>query len=508
MIYSWFNSIIRGYLKYRYGRIQKMYIDARSMQEDILDMLVDNLQETQYGLKYKAGDIRNYKDFSQSLPVVEYEDLHPYIHQAMLGEDSILWPGKTEYFAKSSGTTNDKSKFIPITDHNLFENHITSTWDALSILYTIVPDAKIFERKTLILSGSLSEFKENPSVRIGDVSAILFSKMPWVGKPFYTPDLDIALIPDWEEKLEKMAETSMNEDVVNFVGVPTWTIVLFRKILEKSGKKHMLEVWPNLKSYLHGGVSFEPYVNQFKELIPSKDFQYMEVYNASEGYFSFQDQEDDKSMLLLIDNAIFYEFILLDDFLEGHKNPIPLWEVKTGIQYCIVISTSSGLWRYMPGDTVIFTTIQPYRIKVSGRSKHFINVFGEEVMVSNTDSALATTCIACNAQVADYTAAPIFMGNEGQGGHEWLVEFSQEPEDLRVFERLLDENLQKINSDYEAKRYKDIALKNLVLHAVPPGTFHEWLKSKGKMGGQNKVPRLSNQRKLLEEILAFSQKKA
>lgn len=506
MIYSWFNSIIRGYLKYRYGRIQKMYIDARVMQEDILDMLVDNLRETQYGLKYKAGSIRDYKDFSRALPVVEYEEIHPYIHQAMLGEDSILWPGKTDYFAKSSGTTNDKSKFIPITDHNLFENHITSTWDALSILYTIVPDARIFERKTLILSGSLSEFKENPSVRIGDVSAILFSKMPWVGKPFYTPDLDIALIPDWEEKLEKMAESSMNEDVVNFVGVPTWTIVLFRKILEKSGKKHMLEVWPNLKSYLHGGVSFEPYVSQFKEMIPSDDFQYMEVYNASEGYFSFQDQKDDKSMLLLIDNAIFYEFIPLEDFLEGRKNAIPLWEVEIGIQYCIVISTSSGLWRYMPGDTVVFTTVQPYRIKISGRSKHFINAFGEEVMVSNTDAALATTCQACNAQVADYTAAPVFMEKDGQGGHEWLVEFVVPPADLKLFEKLLDENLQKINSDYEAKRYKDIALKNLVLHVLPPGTFHEWLKSKGKMGGQNKVPRLSNQRKLLEEILVFSQK--
>lgn len=268
----------------------------------------------------------------------------------------------------------------------------------------------------------------------------------------------------------------------------------------------MLEVWPNLKSYLHGGVSFEPYVSQFKEMIPSDDFQYMEVYNASEGYFSFQDQKDDKSMLLLIDNAIFYEFIPLEDFLEGRKNAIPLWEVEIGIQYCIVISTSSGLWRYMPGDTVVFTTVQPYRIKISGRSKHFINAFGEEVMVSNTDAALATTCQACNAQVADYTAAPVFMEKDGQGGHEWLVEFVVPPADLKLFEKLLDENLQKINSDYEAKRYKDIALKNLVLHVLPPGTFHEWLKSKGKMGGQNKVPRLSNQRKLLEEILVFSQK--
>ncbi|MBK7523570.1 MAG: GH3 auxin-responsive promoter family protein [Saprospiraceae bacterium] len=503
MIYSWFNSIIKGYLKYRYGRIQKMYTDPKTLQIEQFNILLENLKETHYGVIYNANKIQDYTDFRKAIPVVEYEDIHTFIEQAMMGEDSILWPGKTEYFAKSSGTTNDRSKFIPITDHNLFENHITSSWDAMSILYSILPEARIFEGKNLLMNGSLSSYPKNPAVTVGDVSAILLSKSPMVGRPFFTPNFEIALLSDWEEKLEKIADHCIKEDVVNFAGVPTWTIVLFNKILEKTGKKNMLEVWPNLKTYLHGGVNFEPYLNQFKALIPSDSFLYMEVYNASEGYFAFQDQKDDKSMLLLIDNAVFYEFIPLDEFNHGVKNPIPLWEVEKDKQYCIVVSTSSGLWRYLPGDTVVFTSIHPYRIKISGRSKHFLNVFGEEVMVSNTDHALSLTCDEFNVQVNDYTAAPIFMNKEGKGGHEWLVEFLHPPDNLPAFARALDLHLQKINSDYEAKRTKDIALQNLVMHAVPPGTFQNWLKSKGRVGGQHKVPRLSNKRETLEEIKKF-----
>lgn len=504
MIYSWFNSIVKGYLRYRYSRIQKMYLDPVSVQADQFASLLENLKSTHYGLAHGANAVKTYDDFRKALPIVEYEDIYPFIRKSMMGEDSILWPGKTMHFAKSSGTTNDRSKFIPITEHNLFENHITSSWDAMSILYSIQPDARIFEGKTLLIGGSLSTFPENPAVTIGDVSAILMSNMPMVARPFYTPNMEIALMNEWESKLEKTAEDSLKVDVVNFAGVPTWTIVLFKKILEKTGAKNMLEVWPNLRTYLHGGVNFDPYVTQFKELIPSDDFLYMEVYNASEGYFAFQDQKDDKSMLLLLDNAVFYEFIPLEDFQNGHKNAIPIWDVEPGVQYVIVISTSSGLWRYLPGDTVVFTSIKPYRIKISGRSKHFINVFGEEVMVSNTDQALKLTCETFNVQVTDYTAAPVFMSEHGKGGHEWLIEFVNPPQDLQAFAKALDLNLQKINSDYEAKRHRDIALQNLILHAVPPGTFLQWLKSKGKMGGQNKVPRLSNKRDTLEEILQFA----
>ncbi|MFZ1705628.1 MAG: GH3 auxin-responsive promoter family protein [Saprospiraceae bacterium] len=504
MIYSWFNSVVKGYLKYRYGRIQNMYMEPKTMQIDQLSMLLENLNETHYKLMFSGSKIKNYDDFKKTIPIVEYEDIQPLIHRVMMGEDSILWPGKTEYFAKSSGTTNDRSKYIPITDHNLFENHITSSWDAMSILYSLLPEARIFEGKTLLMSGSLSPFKDNPAVTVGDVSAILLSKIPMVGRPFYTPNQEIAMLSDWEDKLEKIADYCINEDVVNFAGVPTWTIVLFNKILEKTGKNNMLEVWPNLKTYLHGGVNFEPYVRQFKALIPSDSFLYMEVYNASEGYFSFQDKKEDKSMLLLIDNAIFYEFIPMDEFNQGIKNPIPLWEVEEEKQYCIVISTSSGLWRYMPGDTIVFTSTNPYRIRISGRTKHFINVFGEEVMVSNTDMALTQTCEKFGVQVCEYTAAPIFLNQEGKGGHEWLVECIRSPEEKEKFALILDENLRRINSDYDAKRQKDIALQNLKVHFVPPGTFQLWLKSKGKMGGQHKVPRLSNKRNTLEEILQFA----
>jgi hypothetical protein len=503
MVYSWFNSVIKGYLKYRYSRIQKMYLDPVSLQSDQWNMLIENLKATHYGLVHEAGKIKSYQDFQKLIPVVEYEDLFPYVQRTMMGEDSILWPGKTNYFAKSSGTTNDRSKYIPITEHNLFENHITSSWDALSILYSIFPDVRIFEGKNLVMCGSLSTFAENPDVTIGDVSAILLSKSPMVSRPFYTPNMEIALMPNWEMKLEKMAHDSIKEDVVNFAGVPTWTIVLFNKILELTGKKNMLEVWPNMKTYLHGGVNFEPYMSQFEELIPSREFHYMEVYNASEGYFAFQDRKEDKSMLLLLDNAIFYEFIPLEDFLEGGRETLSLREVETGKQYVIVISTSSGLWRYLPGDTVKFTSINPYRIKITGRSKHFINVFGEEVMVSNTDLALKQTCDAFHVQVTDYTAAPVYMNKSTKGGHEWLIEFVHPPEDLQEFARVLDANLQKINSDYEAKRFKDIALQNLILQSVPAGTFQNWLKARGKMGGQHKVPRLSNNRDILEQVCRF-----
>jgi hypothetical protein len=506
MVYSWLNSIVKGYLKYRYSRIEKMYTDPDGIQKDQFNMLLENLKQTHYGLQFDAAKIKDYKEFTEAIPVIEYENIYPYIHKAMMGEDSILWPGKTTHFAKSSGTTNDRSKFIPITEHNLFENHITSSWDAMSILYSISPDSKIFAGKSLMMIGSLSTFAENPAVTVGDVSAILYSQIPTLGRFVTTPQQEIALLADWEEKLEKIADYCINEDVVNFAGVPTWTIVLFKRILEKTGKKNMLEVWPNLKSYLHGGVNFEPYLSQFKTLIPSDDFLFMEVYNASEGYFAFQDTLNDKSMLLLIDNAIFYEFIPLDAFNQGSRQAIPLWEVETGIQYCIVISTSAGLWRYMPGDTVYFTNVKPYRIKISGRSKHFINVFGEEVMVANTDLALKQTCDLFNVQVNDYTAAPVFMSNEGKGGHEWAIEFLEAPADIQSFANTLDENLRKINSDYDAKRSKDIALQNLTLTAVPKGTFENWLRSKGKMGGQNKVPRLSNKRDTLEEILNFTNK--
>lgn len=501
MIYSFFNSLIKGYLKYRKGRIQNMYHAPSDLQNEVLNDLINKLKSTSYGKNHRAHLIKNLSDFKNNLPITDYEMLYPYISRMMLGESDVLWPGKVNWFAKSSGTTNDKSKFIPISEENLFDNHVAASWDAMSILYGNRPDARVFDGKNLIMGGSLKKWSEN--VTVGDVSAILLHRMPSIGRPFYTPDFETALLADWEEKIEKTAHQCIHEDVVMFAGVPTWTIVLFKRILEITGKNNIREVWPNIKTYYHGGVGFDPYVEQFKTFLPGDDIEYYEVYNASEGYFAVQDRLHTKGMLLLLDNAIYYEFLPLDELDAAKPKTLSLEEVEIGQDYCIVISTSSGLWRYKPGDVVRFVSKDPYRIMVSGRTKHYINVFGEEVMVHNTDQALRETCLACGGKVADYTVAPIYMDDQGKGGHEWFVEFESEPEDLGLFAEHLDQKLRAVNSDYDAKRYKDMALQPLTLSKAPINTFHNWLRSKGKIGGQSKIPRLSNDRKYLDELKSF-----
>lgn len=503
MLYSFFNTLIKGYLKYRKGRIQNMFYTPYDLQHEVFNALVNKLKNTEYGRDHKAHLIRNIEDFKQNLPITDYETLFPYIDKMMDGASDILWPGKVLWFAKSSGTTNDKSKYIPITEENLFDNHVEASWDAMAILYGNRPDARIFDGKNLIMGGSLKSW--NKDVTVGDVSAILLHRMPSVGRPFYTPDFDTALLSDWEEKIEKMAHQCIKEDVVMFAGVPTWTIVLFKKILEITGKSNIREVWPNVKTYFHGGVGFDPYIEQFKAFLPGDDIEYYEVYNASEGYFAVQDRLNAKGMLLLLDNAIYYEFIPVETMNDANPTTLSLEEVKEGEDYCIVISTSSGLWRYKPGDVVRFVSKAPYRIAVSGRTKHFINVFGEEVMVHNTDQALKETCQLCGGKVADYTVAPIFMQDQNKGGHEWLIEFETAPENLEIFKKALDDRLRAVNSDYDAKRYKDMALQQLKLSMAPEHTFHNWLRSKGKIGGQSKIPRLSNDRKYLEELIHFIQ---
>ncbi len=501
MFYSFFNSLIKGYLKYRHARIQNIYLTPFELQKEVLTQLINKLKSTKYGKENQADLITDITSFQKYLPIVTYEDLFPYIDEMMKGNEDILWPGKANWFAKSSGTTNDRSKYIPITDDNLFENHVAASWDAMSILYNNRPDALIFDRKNLIMGGSLSDQNKFPIT--GDISAILLSRMPSIGRPFYSPDFETALLSDWEEKIEKMAQQCSKADIVMFAGVPTWTIVLFKRILQITGKQNMLQVWPNLKTYFHGGVGFDPYVEQFKEFLPSDDIEYYEVYNASEGYFAVQDRLDQKGMLLLLDNAIFYEFIPLEKI--GTLNPIALTleEVELGVNYCIVITSSSGLWRYMPGDVVTFVTISPFRIMVTGRTKHYINVFGEEVMVSNTDTAISTTCHLLDCKINDYTVGPIFLDSKCKGGHEWMIEFEVSPKDLAEFEKQLDKQLRSINSDYDAKRHKDIALQNLKIISIPKGSFNEWLRSKGKIGGQSKIPRLCNDRRYLEEFLKY-----
>ena len=473
-------------------------------QERLFRELISSGLETQYGRKHGFDRVKSQSDFSSKIMLTDYEDLKPYIDRMMHGEKSVLWPGQISWFSKSSGTTSDKSKFIPVSNENLKNGHIKGSWDVVTLLYHNKPGSKIFAEKNLVMGGALSKFEPFPETTFGDISAVMLQNMPAIGRPFYTPDFETALMHNWDEKIEKMVKICSKENVTMFGGVPTWTIVLFRKILEATGKSNILEVWPTVQTYVHGGVAFTPYKEQFKKFLPTDDFNYVEVYNASEGYFAIQNDLNSDDLLLLLDNGNYYEFIPMEVYGTDRAYAIPLSEVKTGINYALVISTTAGLWRYQPGDTVIFTSTNPYKIKITGRTKHFINVFGEELMVSNTDKALALTCSAFEAQVADYTVAPVFIeGEDGKGGHEWAIEFVKAPADSEKFEKALDQNLQQINSDYEAKRYKDMALVQLKLNILPQGSFNKWMKSRGKVGGQNKVPRLSNERKHLEEILQF-----
>ncbi len=497
-----FNKFVSVYLELRYRQIQNFMDNPHEVQANLLAQLITAGSSTEYGKKYSFSSIKDLNDFSKALPLTDYEDMKPYIERMMMGEKSILWPGQVKWFSKSSGTTSSKSKFIPVSHINLKHGHIKSSWDVVTLLYHNKPDSMVFAQKNLVMGGTVSTFEKYPDTKYGDISGIMLQNMPPIGRPFYTPDFHTAVMPNWDKKIERMVEICTKEKVTMFGGVPTWTIVLFRKILEATGKSNIKEVWPDVQTYVHGGVSFEPYREQFQAFLPFEEMNYVEVYNASEGYFAIQDNASTNDMLLLLDNGSYYEFIPMTCWGTKDEKAIPLSEVKEGENYAIVISTTSGLWRYQPGDTIVFTSTSPYKIKITGRTKHYINVFGEELMVSNAEKALAMTCKELHSSIVDFTVAPVFIkGKDGKGGHEWAIEFDRFPDNLSNFAALLDSNLKKVNSDYEAKRYKDMALVQLKLNAVPKGTFLGWLESKGKVGAQNKIPRLCNTRTFLEQIL-------
>lgn len=503
-----FNKGMRLFLSARYRRINEFLEAPHETQKRVFHELLRQGSHTEYGRKYGFSHINDPKSYAKKVPVQGYEDIKPYIDRMMMGEADILWPGFVRWFSKSSGTTTGKSKFIPVPKENLYGSHIRGSWDTITIMYQNFPESRLFADKSLVMGGSLDTFEGNPDTKIGDVSAIMLYHMPIFARPFYTPDLETALLPNWDEKIERMARICTEESVTMFGGVPTWTIVLFRRILEMTGKDNMLEVWPDLRAYIHGGVGFDPYREQFKEFVPSDEFIYQEVYNASEGYFAIQDHFNEKGMLLMLDNSIYYEFIPREEWGKEFPETVTLKEVELGETYALVISTNAGLWRYTPGDTVTFTSLDPYRIMISGRTKQFINAFGEEVMVGNTDKAIARTCEEFDAIVSEYTVAPVYIEDGQKGGHEWLIEFAREPGDLDAFSRKLDLNLQAINSDYEAKRYKDMALSNLRIKTLPENTFIEWMRRRGKIGGQNKVPRLCNSREYVDQILSFIEEKS
>lgn len=484
----------------RMWRIESWMLHPAEAQREVLQDLVTTAQYTQFGQYYDFARLFSVKEFKQTVPVYEYEDLKPYIERMMNGEENILWPTPVNWFAKSSGTTSDKSKFIPVSEESLKEGHYKAAKDVLTLYYQNFPASDLLTGKGLVIGGSHQVTSLNDEIHFGDLSAVLMQNAPFWSNWIRTPELSIALMSEWENKIEKMARSTIPENITSISGVPTWTIVLFRRILEITGKKNIGDVWPNLELYLHGGVSFVPYREQLHQLI-GKPINYLEMYNASEGFFAAQDQPDQEGMLLFTDHGIFYEFMPLEEYGKKYPETIGLQQVEVGRNYAPIISTNGGLWRYIVGDTIQFTSIQPYRIKVSGRLKHFINAFGEELIVDNSDSAIAYASNQTGAIVNEYTAAPIYYSDEGVGAHEWLIEFEKMPLKLNDFEYELDMALKRVNSDYEAKRHKDIALRKPIVHAVEKGTFHAWLQRKGKLGGQHKVPRLSNDRKILEEIL-------
>lgn len=491
---------ISSLARMRLWRIEAWKNNPLDAQREVLQDLVTSAQYTEFGRKYNFSELFNVKAFKDAVPIHEYDDLKPYIERIMQGEQNILWNTPIYWFAKSSGTTSDKSKFIPISEESLQDGHYKASKDVLSLYYQFYPESELLTGKALVLGGSHNINPLNNDAQYGDLSAVLLQNSPFWGHWLRTPDLSIALMDEWESKIEKLAENTIKENVTSISGVPTWTLVLFKRILEITGKKTMSEVWPSLELYMHGGVSFTPYKEQFQKLI-GKNINYLEMYNASEGFFAAQDIPGQDGMLLFTDHGIFMEFMPVNEYGKTKPQTVGLQDVEIGRNYALIISTNGGLWRYLVGDTIQFISLRPYRVKVSGRLKHYINAFGEEVIVDNTDKAIAVASAKTGVVVNDYTAAPVYFSDNANGAHEWLIEFEKEPENLAVFTQELDAALKAINSDYEAKRYKSIALGLPVVHSLRKGVFAEWLRCKGKLGGQHKVPRLSNERKYLEEIL-------
>jgi hypothetical protein len=484
----------------RQGRIDAWVNEPIAAQREILQDLITHGQYTEFGRKHGLKEIFTIRNFKQAVPIQDYEDLKPYIHRLMEGEEQLLWNTPVSWFAKSSGTTSDKSKFIPITDESLEDCHFQAAKDFLTLYYNINNNSDLLTGKSLVIGGSHQISKINEEIQYGDLSAVLLQNTPFWGQWIRTPELSIALMDEWEGKIESLALSTIDENVTSIAGVPTWTMVLIKRILEITGKANLKEVWPNLELYGHGGVSFTPYREQFKKLI-GPGVTYLDIYNASEGFFAAQNDPDQEGMLLFLAHGIFYEFMPVEEYGKADPKTIGLGEVEIGKNYALVISTNGGLWRYLVGDTIQFVSVFPFKIKVSGRLKQYINAFGEEVIADNADKAIAIACEKTGLIVNDYTAAPIYFGDDAKGAHEWLIEFDSAPENVDAFAYELDCALKSVNSDYEAKRYKDIALIMPLVHSLEKNIFHEWLRRKGKLGGQHKVPRLSNDRKYVDEIL-------
>ncbi|MCE3278160.1 MAG: hypothetical protein K0S44_351 [Bacteroidetes bacterium] len=501
------NTIASWWMKKRMHQIELFMKYPSDVQNEWLKKLIDSAEHTEWGIKHDYENISNYEQFKRSVPLQDYDSLKPYIDRIRKGEQNILWNSDIKFFAKSSGTTNDKSKFIPVSSESLDNCHYNGGRDMIAIHCSLHPETQLFTGKNLALAGSLvTDHYNGYESQNGDLSAIVINNLPVWAEFFRAPDMSIALMDRWDEKLDKIAEATANENMVSLAGVPSWMLLIMKKVLERTGKSSIAEVWPNLEVYFHGGVNFTPYRDQFKDIFNKSDLSYLELYNATEGFFGIQDQRNSGELLLMLDYGIFYEFIPVDSLNDNNSIPITLSldEVKTGINYEMVISTNAGLWRYRLGDTIMFTSVYPFRFKITGRTKHFMNAFGEEVIVDNADKALAIACEKTGAQIREYTAAPVYMQGNESGAHEWLIEFEKQPDTIEYFTEMLDNALKSINSDYEAKRYQNLALRLPIVKSLPQGTFYKWLEGKNKLGGQHKVPRLSNERKFVEDIIAIS----
>lgn len=494
------NSIISWFLKKRKHQMELFIKYPIDVQEELLFRLLQSAKDTEFGKKSDFSSIRSYENFSNKVPIQQYESIEPLIERCRKGEQNLFWPTKIKWFAKSSGTTNAKSKFIPVSDEAIENCHLKAGKDMLCLYINNNEETALFNGKALRLGGSNAVYEDNNSY-FGDLSAIIIENMPFWADFSSAPSQETALMSEWETKMEAIISETIHENITSLVGVPSWMLVLLNRVLEKTGKNNILEVWPNLEVYFHGGVNFNPYREQYKKLIPKKDFKYYETYNASEGFFALQDVNGSLDLLLMLDYGIFYEFIPMSEYRGENSVAIPLSQVEKEKNYAVVISTNGGLWRYLIGDTIKFTSLSPYKIRITGRTKHHINVFGEELIIENAEEALKLACKKTKSTITDYTVGPIFMDGKKQGSHEWVIEFAKAPQNLEYFTELLDNALKSINSDYEAKRYNNMTLVMPKVHSVKKGLFYSWLKKKGKLGGQHKVPRLSNKRDFVEELI-------
>jgi len=497
------NSIASWFLKKRFHQIELFLKYPNEVQTELLLNLIETAKDTQIGKKFDFASINNYRTFAERIPISTYEEYHDIIERSRNGETNIFWPTPIKWFAKSSGTTNAKSKFIPVSMESLEDCHYAAGKDLLCMYLNNNENSQMFTGKSLRLGGSKELYRENGTA-FGDLSAILIDNMPLWAEFSSTPSNKVSLMSDWEYKMQAIVDETINENVTSLTGVPSWMLVLLNNVLETTGKNNLFDVWPNLEVYFHGGVSFSPYKDQYKKILPQSGFKYYEIYNASEGFFAIQDKNNSSDLLLMLDYGIFYEFIPMDTYGTSKQKVIPLSEVKLNQNYAVIITTNAGLWRYKIGDTVRFTSINPHRIKVSGRTKHHINVFGEELIIENAEEALKKVCKKTKSQIVDYTAAPIFMKGKEKGAHEWIIEFKTHPEDIHYFNELFDNALKALNSDYEAKRYNNITLNKPSIHVARKNLFYDWLKQNNKLGGQHKVPRLSNTRDYIDELLKLN----